>query len=222
MDGTTSQRGTSEAMFLGVASSFVAGLFVWWLVSRINSSTVPITKFIDPAAVSAIADQLPRDEDEFLLSAWELVGAGVKYDAFGSIVEFRDSTVECQNCLLPDRMLRMSRPHSNCVGKSALLTSILRTRLPPERVYMVVGAANVSPRPGGHAWVTAKRGSEWYILESTVPPSRDLPWHRAEELSDLYVPEAFVNDYGVFCSTGGDICKQREHVQVKGICPCRH
>jgi hypothetical protein len=86
---------------------------------------------------------------------------------------------------------------------------------------MAVGMINLPPRPGGHAWVVVQRG-DWYLLETTVTPDLSKPWQRVSDLTELYMPEAFINDYGVFCSMSSDICKQYEHIEVKGLCPCRY
>jgi hypothetical protein len=208
-------------IFFAVA---LAGGFIW-VASRVPETTISIKRFINPKAVSYIASRLPEQEDDFILSAWNIVGGEVKYKPFGSVLHFNDSTVKCLNCLLPDRMLEMSHPESNCVGKSVLLTSILRNRLSAGRVYVVMGSyqgnPKIPPKNRGHAWVAVKRMGVWYVLESTVPPSRTNPWYSMSSLSGLYAPEAFINDYGIFCSTETDMCGKPASYEIKGICPCQ-
>jgi len=204
-----------------VLGGILVGGTVIYLVTRPNEAQYPITEFISAGAVSHIADQLPQDEESFILSAWKIASESVKYKPFGSILEFKDSTVGCQNCLLPNQMLRMKQPKSNCVGKSVLLTSLLRNRLPAERVYMAVGTAHFPPRPGGHAWVVVDRHGDWKLLETTVPLAAN-PWRSAAELQQHYRAEAFVNDSGLFCATGSDLCLHTARIQVQGICPCCH
>jgi hypothetical protein len=199
----------------------LTGGAVIYLATSPAKATYPITDFINADAVAHIAAQLPQDEDQFILSAWQIASEVVKYKPFGSVLEFYDSTVECQNCLLPDQMLRMKDPKSNCVGKSVLLTSLLRTRLPADRVYMAVGTANFPSRAGGHAWVVVDHRGSWELLETTVPLAAD-PWRSAMELEQHYKPDAFVNDKRLFCSTGSELCLHTAHIQVQGICPCRH
>ena len=158
-------------------------------------ATYNISKFIDVDAVAGIADSLPDDRDAFILSAWEIAGGDIEYSAYGSILHFWNDMVSCKNCMLPAQALRQEK--ANCVGKSQVLVSLLRNRMPPDEVYMAIGGLNLDGI-GGHSWVVVKRQGEWYLLEATIPPPA-RPWIPTSALASSYVAEAYVNDTGLFC-----------------------
>ena len=200
---------TRERLFLGVVSSMAAGLVLWGMQDRLGP-LFAVGKLIDPRAVSAIADQVEgATEDEWVYDAWDLVGSTIDYQGFGSDLEFVDSHIRCQRCYLPMEVVKSGA--SNCVGKSALLASILRNRLPAERVEMVVGyLANGSL--GGHAWVEVQlENGRWYLLEATQPPKGWLP---VELSGSRYLPAVYLNDQQVDCQTD-DFC-----VSIAAGCGC--
>lgn len=184
-----------ERLFFGFVASLAAGLAVWGMQSRLVS--FPARDFIQPEAVAHLAAQLPEDEDEFILAAWDMVGRDIKYEGFASDIRFVDSQVKCLKCFLPAAVLRSGE--SNCVGKSSLLASLLATRLEGERIRMVIGELNVDG-VGGHAWVAVFRHGDWYLLEATKPPGVQ-PWVRASQLASVYYPMAYISPTGVSCTS---------------------
>lgn len=148
------------------------------------------SSFIDPNAVADIANSLPAPEDEFVIAAWGWVAQNIHYDNFGTVMYFSSDGIDCDNCLLPAAVIATGQ--SNCVGKAGLLTSILRNRIPADRVYMVVGRLRLNG-VGGHAWVRVEEGGTWYILESTVlPPAQ--PWIPESTMAWKYAADGYVND----------------------------
>jgi len=209
----TEQISSREHLFLGLAGSLAAGLSVWWIQSRLSKGRYSLADLFSPQRVAYIADALPQDEDEFILAAWDLVGRKIRYSAYGSTIKFFDSSVSCQRCLLPEQVLR--RRSANCAGKAHLLVSLLRNRLPEDRVYMAIGGL-AEDHVGGHAWVIVQgHTGVWYVLESTMPP-RAQPWIPMASVSSLYIPDAYVNDLDLICMAE-EIC-----LEVKKVsCVCR-
>lgn len=153
-----------------------------------------LDEFIDPDAFADIAAQLPQDPSEYALEAWDLVGRQIPYSHYGSILHFGDDYARCKRCHLPLDIVRRGR--GNCVAKSQVLVSLLRNRFSASDTYMAIGQLNVNGT-GGHAWVILNHNG-WHILESTMPPP-DQPWVSASRLSEIYIPEAMVNDRGLVC-----------------------
>lgn len=180
-----------------------AGTTSMLLVSLINSATKTwaLEDFVDPDAFADIAAQLPQDRGEFALAAWELVGAEIPYARYGSILHFGDDYVRAKRCHLPTQIAQ--RGKGNCVAKSQVLLSILRNRFSPSEAYMAIGQLAINGT-GGHAWVTLNNGG-WYVLESTMPPP-EQPWISAGSVSQVYIPEAQVNDRGLVC-LDEEICR---------------
>ena len=162
----------------------------------VASDLVGLSELVDPASVSPItASFISQTEDEFIMESWQFVSDNVDYSAFGSTMVFQDHSVLCELCLLPAEIVKLPDAKSNCVGMAALLTSLLRTRISPKRVYMVVGDL-VRNGVGGHAWVIVDRGGEWYLLEATGPPKG---WVRFKDKLGMYVPQVFFNDVEFIC-----------------------
>ena len=184
----------NERLFLGFMGSLAAGSFLWWVQSQLYS-TYPYQALIDLESTRAIAGQLPYGEDEFITSAWDFVASGFAYEPTGSVVKFINGSLRARDVHLPADTLR--RGKANCLGKSALLASILRHRLPAERVWIAIGQL-VNGGAKGHVWLETSRGGTFYILESTIPPGQ-FGWRPAEELRAKYQPEALVNDRERIC-----------------------
>lgn len=184
------------------------------LLRGTSSRDFPLSALVNPASASYLAASLPPDEDSFILGAWDMVGTQVTYEGYGSLLQFFGNTVKCERCILPSELVKNQVPKANCVGKSALLASILRNRLPAEQVYLVLGTLDLG-EPGGHAWVTVQKADDqWYILEPTRKPWTQ-PWQTAQSLADIYIPEAFLNDQALLCSDP-EMC----HIVTAGACPC--
>jgi len=163
-----------------------------------QTALLPLSKLIDPASVKPIADDIADLGGDFTLAAWQYVGGTIDYRYYGSDLHFQDSSVKCQNCMLPMQVAQ--KGYSNCVGKAALLTSILRDRYGPDDAYMVVGEylSSKTGKDNGHAWVNLKRNGIFYVIEATSLPPQN-PWVSANSLSEIYVPDAWVNDAGLIC-----------------------
>lgn len=180
---------TEKGLFL--LGSLTLGLIV---LAAPRKSWLPTSRLIDPGAASGLAQGLPQDEDSFILAAWKMVANDIQYRGYSSSLNFAEDRVQCQRCLLPQQVLKSRQ--ANCVGKSALLTSILRNRLPPERVYAALGSVNNNGF-GGHAWVNVQRSDGgWYLLETTMPVTG---WRSLPSASTAYRTEAMVNDQGLVC-----------------------
>ena len=159
------------------------------VVANLGYRIFPTSELVCPGCAAGVAASLPgADDDTFIYSAWSFVGYTIQYDLYASDITFLDSSVKCRDCEFPATTLETG--NSNCVGSSALLASILRNRLPPERVMMVVGNYTRNG-VGGHAWVEVLR-DDWYILEATASPQG---W-RLASASPEYVPLIFFNDVG--------------------------
>ncbi len=187
------------------AAALAAASLAVIILTRNNGEdfeTFPISALVNPSIVVPEAAQIPSpDEDTFIRNAWQYVGAGFPYERVGSDMTFENGQVECARCLLPQETISHGR--GNCVAKSSLLTSILRYRLPPDRVYMVIGdyyGGNGLTGDGdrGHAWVQVFRNGDWYLLEATSPPRG---WLTVSSQSGLYVPFAHLNDQHFDCNS---------------------
>jgi len=186
----------AQQFFLITAAGLTSGVVLNYLQNRSIMGVYSLSDFVDPEGVADIASDMPSDEGEFTLEAWDYVGGDIDYSGYGSIITFYDSTINCQRCLLPERVI--STGVANCVGKSALLTSILRNRYSPERVYMVIGEYMRDGEKHGHAWVEVNRGGTWYVIEATLPPPVS-PWAPVSGQSSVYSADIFFNDFGVLC-----------------------
>lgn len=187
----------ARELVTAVVGSTIAGLVIWAIHSRFEYAYFPYEQLIDIEAAAPIAEQLPKAEDDFILSAWEAVAdpQALPYEHIGSDITFVDNTVRCRRCFLPTATLKRGR--GNCFAKAALLVSVLRNRLPASRVYMALGRLNTDGY-GGHVWAEVKRADRWYLVESTMMPG-DKPWYTVNELDELYYTEALVNDRGRVC-----------------------
>ncbi len=180
---------------IGVATM---GAIVWRGAAR----RFPLAGVVDPLAVADLASQFPPGEGDFIRAAWHYAGTEIRYEPVGSILLFSDDSVRCQRCLLPGEVARRGR--ANCFGKAVLLASLLRTRLPPDLVFVAVGEVT-QPDIGGHSWVVVRRqDGEWYLLEATKPPGE---WRRASEFAQAYHPSVLFNDVELLCQDE-QMCRQ--------------
>lgn len=184
----------SQAAYIQFLGSIAAGFLVWGL-TRGSSRTFPTSALVCPECLANVAQGLPEAEDDFILAAWGFAGS-LGYEPVGSHLDFLDSQVKCERCLMPSEVL--ARGLANCVGHAAVLTSILRNRLAPERVLMAIGELRANG-VGGHAWVLTERRGAWYVLESVSRPGPS-PWLPAA-LAPLYVPYILFNDAVIYCDS---------------------
>lgn len=204
----------SDAMKLaGLGAMTVMAVALARSSAKAAYTSFPVSGFFEPDKVVSLADEIPADtEDEFILAAWDYVGREIAYEPVGTDLEFQDGVVLCDVCYSVEQTLQ--REMANCVGKSALLCSLLLNRLEPGRVWMVVGQYVSNNVGSGHAWVEVERGGQFYILESTmIPPA--MPWKPAA--SDArYVP------YTIF-SQAEFTCLDSQFCVRLGGCPtCGH
>ncbi len=184
---------TEEKVFAAALATLGLGVVLVKVMGNLGYETFPTSALVCPACVADLAAQLPgADDDTFIQAAWAYVGDSIHYESFSSDIVFQDSSVKCKDCELPATTLKTG--NSNCVGSSALLASILRNRLPPERVMMAVGNLYRNG-VGGHSWVECFRAGDWYILEATAPPQG---W-RLASASPEYEPLVFFNDVEETC-----------------------
>lgn len=193
---------------LGLVGSFLAGLAIWWMQGRLSRQEYSTADLVNPNAVLDIAETLPKDEDEFIIAANDLVANSVAYQGFASDLYFLNDRIRCKDCYLPSATRQTGT--GNCVSMSSMLASILRTRLPAKRVLMAVGDMSVNGF-GGHAWVEVQRNNDWYTLEATAPPQG---WQRTEQAAKYYHPKTIFNDKDFVCYDP-DLCK----ISV-GNCSC--
>ncbi len=200
-----------ERLFMGIVGSVIAGMTIWLVQSSLGFRTLALEDLVDPEAVSDIAAMFST-EDEFINKAWAWVRDNVDYQGFGSELTFLEAeeAILCRACHEPAVVVQQGQ--SNCVGQSVLLASLLRNRLPPERVFVAVGLL-VRGNIGGHAWVTVqRRDGTWYVLEATRGPGPD--WVPESAMANIYVPEAYFNDKTISCFTPG-LC-----VSIQPGCNC--
>lgn len=188
------ERGQRDLLL--TLGSLGIGLVAVWLISG-PPLKMSLSRLIDAKVTADLASRLPPNEREFVWEAWNLVGCGIKYKPYGSDFQFINDSIKGYRIDLPSEVLALGE--SNCVGKSALLTSILRNRLPANRVYMVIGNLAMDGL-GGHAWVMAEVEGQWYRLEATHCPKS---WADAQRMSGFYQAKAMFNDQQLICYDPG-------------------
>ena len=146
---------------------------------------------IKPQAVSHIASTFPQNELDFVLSCWDFVATEIEYQPIISDVDVLDSIIQCgSGCTNPISVLNAGK--ANCFGSSILLVSLLRNKLPPERVFMALGELRKNGT-GGHAWCIAHpQFGSWYTLEATLDKLPENPW--VPYPHPLYIDEVLFND----------------------------
>lgn len=181
-----------EKVLVATLATLGIGVVLVRVVANLGYQVFPTSALVCPGCVADLAAQLPgTDDDVFIQAAWDYVTSSIRYESFSSDITFQDGTIRCRDCELPPSTI--SSGMSNCVGSSGLLASILRNRLPQERVK--VGVGNLYRNGvGGHAWVEVMR-DDWYILEATAPPRG---WVLAS-LATEYEPLVFFNDVEKTC-----------------------
>ena len=184
-----------RALVLGVVASLLAVL----TIRAFSRKTYSPSQLVRPEVAASLAASLPYGEDDFILSALEWVNRNIEYRPISTDIVFQDGKVACRDCLLPTDTLRTRR--ANCVGSSLLLTSILRNRLPPDRVYSAFGEVNTDS-VGGHAWNLVLRTGDWYLLD---PTNRAMlgKWIKADH--PIYTGEVYLNDKGFYCEPGTSV-----------------
>lgn len=183
-----------------------AGSFLW--VNR----PFPARSLIVPASVQHLTADLPQNEDAFIRGAWARVYDNIGYSGYGSNINLIRDSLTCDGtCTRVGDTLAYG--YGNCVSMAALLTSMLRTRLPAERALMAIGTYSKAGMSGGHAWTVVERAGEWYLADPTGPPNG---WTRVEE-NVGYEPELHFNDQLYFYNQPGQAspkscgCGERMH-----------
>lgn len=181
-------------VIVGTTLAFI-GIFALDRLAGGPSRRLPLSDIVNPSSVASLAHHLSAStEEEFVVKAWRIAGEEIRYEPVGSSLVFTDHSVLCKKCLIPSAVL--ARGIANCVGKSALLASLMRNRIPSERVVLAIGELRTNSG-GGHAWVLYKRADgDWYVLEATRPPST---WVKASSMAAVYVPEVVFNDKTYTC-----------------------
>ncbi|MDD5510842.1 MAG: transglutaminase family protein [Dehalococcoidales bacterium] len=201
---------TGKKLLITAAVAVGVGIFLSQISSKPSGASVkyPTNYLVDPDSVSEIATQLPNDEDDFILSAWDYVHNKVRYSSYNTDIFLINSGVECTRCYHPISVLQSGS--GNCVASASLLTSLLRAKLSPDRVYEAVGYLDTGKGDFGHAWVEAKRNDgNWYLLEST-----SAPWGwQSRNAANNYETLAKFNDAKFECYS-------HEMCQVAMGCPC--
>lgn len=159
---------------------------------------------IDLGSLKDFPDPGSMSETDFITASWKWVANNISYEFYGSSVDSVGELISCSKCYTPEEVI--DKGSSNCVGKSVLLASILRTRLVPERVYMAIGDIVVENKKSGHAWVVVEKDNHWYVLEPTQQPGLDMS-------NIVYVPGTYVND--MYAITDD------ENILVAAGCGCR-
>lgn len=200
-----------EEMLAGV---LVAGTAAMVLLRARNHAgeyeTFPASDFFHPELTEELAASLDATlEDDFILNAWNYVGSEVTYESTPSDIEFEGEYITCLYCYSVKETL--ARTKGNCVNKSALLASILLTRLEPARVKMIIGGFALDG-VGGHAWLNVERGGDWYLIEATSPP-KAMPWVPVSVTAGVYLP------YAVFSPASFECLDHSVCLKV-GACDC--
>ena len=205
---TEAKLETQNKLLLGILTAGGTGALLWFLTQ--TGTKLSTADMVNPEAVTDIAASLPQNEDDFIMAARQYVSDRVEYQGYSSNLYFVNDWIKCSSCRLPETTLKLRK--GNCVSMSSLLASILRNRLPPDRVFMVVGEARFDGI-GGHAWVECQRqNGYWYLLESTNPPNGWIP---VDSMRSIYEPFALFNDKLYNCYSD-EICR----VSVSS-CDCR-
>lgn len=166
-----------------------------------------IREFVTPATLSVreLAAELAASspyEDDFILACWGWVAANIRYPRSDRReLRFAGRRLVSQDYWsLPAEVLAPTQRVEDCDGASFALASLLRHRLGPAQVYVVLGEL-ARGRPGdfGHAWVEVQRMGRWYLLEATLDRLPEPPWVQAEAAPE-YQPALFFNDVEVWTS----------------------
>ena len=105
----------------------------------------------------------------------------------------------------PRELLMLEPSHGDCDDMAILLCSILRSYIPANDVYVVVGDM-LNGKDTGHAWVLA----HGEIIESTASSSQKIN-------KDRYRPEVLFNDkyaYGMSNSFGFIVAMDKYNLKV--------
>jgi len=164
-----------------------------------------IREFIQPwsAPVAELAAYLPAGDEAAVVWAWQYVHGHIQYpevapfdyryqEAFtespGGIKVFEPHVPALREAVydywqMPAETLAIGI--GDCEDTSALLVSILRNRIPADRIFVSIGVWDGYD----HAWVTAVADGQAVVLETTAAPTVGLkPEGRA------YLPYIRFND----------------------------
>lgn len=162
-----------------------------------------LTEFVTPNAmeVQELARELGSSGDSkegFLRSCRDWVASNIRYKPFiKAKIWVEGKTSVNKDTWLPPSITKLAGV-GNCANKSFLLASLLRNRLDPGDVHVVLGNL-YNGKPGGHAWVQVNLDERAYIMESTRPDVESLI--RAS-VADRYEPVHFFNDQTAWAIEG--------------------
>lgn len=200
----------SPQLFIEFLGSLIAGFAIWGIASSLGYKKLSTADLVAPEPFSQVAASMPADEDQFIQAACDYVLNNVQYQGYASNLYFVGDMITCSGCRLPEKTLTLGK--GNCVAMSSVLASILRNRIPPERIFMAVGEVRFDGI-GGHAWcVVQRKDGRWYLLESTTPQKG---WVPLESVVNIYIPYSYFNDQLFYCYSDS-LC----HVAIKG-CNCQ-
>jgi len=151
---------------------------------RYNGQYVPIRQLVTPndPTVRQVADILSQTPD-FIAAAQQFVNEFINY--YREPGDFWS---------MPAEVIDLERGDCDCMA--ILLCSILRTRIPAEKVYCAVGEWGFDGITDGHMWVVIDGGNgKDRILESTAPPERSI--------TGVYVTKAIFNDVYAYATQEG-------------------
>jgi hypothetical protein len=154
-----------------------------------------LTDFITPDAldIKLLHDQLTEGESDLqtrLAKLHKWVATQVKYVRFVKGKMWVQGKLSEQNDLWNDPSVTARVHVGNCANKAFLLTSLLRSELPENSVYCVLGNL-YNGKAEGHAWAEVVMNGQNYIMESTIPTA---PPFVLADISKRYEPVHYFND----------------------------
>lgn len=152
-----------------------------------------------------LAQQLTKnltDEDEKILACWKWVVEKVQYPFYmanptdkAEINLFHGKYCDVNDWDWWDLSYEVIRDlWSDCEGCAFCLASLIRTFMPSNRVFAVLGYVEVGEAKYGHGWVQViRRDRKEYILEGTLDNLPTPLWQTVEQHPE-YHPEIKFND----------------------------
>ena len=193
---------SARKFMVGFFGSLAAGL-VTFLVTRPDA--ISLEEMMNPDAVAELASRFP--EDEFVAAAVDWVAKEIEYEPITSDIHFYDHAIRGRSISTPTQTLIKGK--GNCLAQAALLTAILRNRLPSDMVYTALGEV-MNNGGGGHAWTIVEQSGVWKIAD---PTCEECSMISGKDPS--YISYAYFNDEDVSCLPGTEICVNSRRVLVR-------